>query len=804
MGALAISVLLVWFGLGLETRSDRLDFRPRSATLPASFDQQLLDQYAGLRSIVVYVASDDSLGVDRVGPQIDEIADSLLAVPGVRRVRARLAADAATGWQSEFGPWAALYLTPHELRLIGDRISRAGMERAMSRSDKGRSSDPLNVLGVGLTAAQRVVGVTRVRVSDGYFTLKGQRQFFIFVELDVGTALDHMRVANATRRVVQRLNTRLVGSAQQGLRIGAVGRAVGYASAFETMRRDINRVGTLAVVVVTLLLFVFFAGIRRPLAILTTIVFGLAAGAAVTRLVLGSVNITALIFVGPLVGLGVDFGLHIATHYKREDGEFGLSYALLQPGRAILFSGLTTAAAFSSLLMIDYPVTQHVAALAVAGMLGTVLGAFTILPILLAEDVSGAGSMHGAHLRHLSLLRALLARIPERGSFVWVLVVALAVLAATSVRFELHPWEFKKRGTPEYAELERISEEFGSSFTPVLLVSRGANRDDAIEKDRLALRRLRPGTQRAGIAFVESLTNWLPADSIQRSNIAFIADAGDTFSASRFAREYDEVVAQHNDDKRFTAEYRDRIAGILDVTRLDPERGPLTLSELPVEPVRYLFEGEEGVAAISYLYLKRFPWSDGAATQLEETMRLLGFDDVPETYLLSDELELSNEAGWLARYLLRAFILAVTLVVVLLWLQFRSRAAVLLCLVPTICGLSLVAIVMVLFDIPLNKLTMAIAPLLVGIGLDDGIHVMERFRTGQSRETVFREVGPAMAMTTLTSVAAFACILFTEFGGAAEIGILGMVGMVGAFLAAMHALPPLAARFYKSASPRSR
>jgi predicted RND superfamily exporter protein len=94
-----------------------------------------------------------------------------------------------------------------------------------------------------------------------------------------------------------------------------------------------------------------------------------------------------------------------------------------------------------------------------------------------------------------------------------------------------------------------------------------------------------------------------------------------------------------------------------------------------------------------------------------------------------------------------------------------------------------------LLGLELNVLTIAIAPLLVGIGVDDGIHVMERLRRGESSTDAVRGIGPAMIMTTLTTVAGFGCLLLADFGRARELGLVGAVGLIVALGAALHLLP---------------
>ena len=124
-----------------------------------------------------------------------------------------------------------------------------------------------------------------------------------------------------------------------------------------------------------------------------------------------------------------------------------------------------------------------------------------------------------------------------------------------------------------------------------------------------------------------------------------------------------------------------------------------------------------------------------------------------------------------------------------------------LCLLPLACGLSAALLLMAVLRIELNMLTLAVAPILVGIGVDDGIHMVGRLHRGEEPGKVLREAGSSMTMTTATTVAAFACLGLATFIGIREAGLVGAVGLVACLLASLH-LVPLAYRVARRVSAR--
>lgn len=115
-------------------------------------------------------------------------------------------------------------------------------------------------------------------------------------------------------------------------------------------------------------------------------------------------------------------------------------------------------------------------------------------------------------------------------------------------------------------------------------------------------------------------------------------------------------------------------------------------------------------------------------------------------------------------------------------------------LLPVLCGLSATVIVMGVTGIELNMLTLSVYPLIIGLGIDDGIHIVEQFRRGAGRVAVLARTGPALFATTITSVVAFACLGLADFVGVRDMGVLAAAGLTVSMLAALHLLPAVVPR----------
>jgi predicted RND superfamily exporter protein len=133
------------------------------------------------------------------------------------------------------------------------------------------------------------------------------------------------------------------------------------------------------------------------------------------------------------------------------------------------------------------------------------------------------------------------------------------------------------------------------------------------------------------------------------------------------------------------------------------------------------------------------------------------------------------------------------------WGLFRSLSVALLALAPNILAAGLVLGLMGLAGIPLDIMTITIAAIVVGIGVDDCIHYLHRFRDEVAidqdyQAAMFRShgsIGRAMYYTTLTVVVGFAMLTLSNFTPSLYFGVLTVVAMIAAVAGALLLLPQL-------------
>jgi hypothetical protein len=149
-----------------------------------------------------------------------------------------------------------------------------------------------------------------------------------------------------------------------------------------------------------------------------------------------------------------------------------------------------------------------------------------------------------------------------------------------------------------------------------------------------------------------------------------------------------------------------------------------------------------------------------------------------------------------ARTVVKSFQMALTyaivLVAIILVAFLRSIRDSLLALVPILCAAAVTAGMMAWFGMPFNFANIIALPLLVGVGVDNAIHIVHRTRAAPiERDALNTSTSLAVLASGLTTIASFGNLAFSTHQGMASMGMLLTIGMLTTMAASLIFLPAL-------------
>ncbi len=158
---------------------------------------------------------------------------------------------------------------------------------------------------------------------------------------------------------------------------------------------------------------------------------------------------------------------------------------------------------------------------------------------------------------------------------------------------------------------------------------------------------------------------------------------------------------------------------------------------------------------------------------------------------------------YISKAQIRSFGLVLLAVTLMLFVLFGSAKVGLVAMVPNVFPVLVTFGVMGLAGIPLDVDTLIIAPIVIGIAVDDTIHFLTHYRTEYletssvtaSIRRSLREVGQAITFTSVILIVGFLALLFSVHQGLSNFGVLAAVAFSSALLADLLLLPALLVLF---------
>lgn len=199
----------------------------------------------------------------------------------------------------------------------------------------------------------------------------------------------------------------------------------------------------------------------------------------------------------------------------------------------------------------------------------------------------------------------------------------------------------------------------------------------------------------------------------------------------------------------------------------------------------------------SYQYQRFF---DEIAVEIDEVFGPLEAE-FPEldVYLTGSMALLMRMADEVANSQFSSFTFAIAVISVIMVITLGSLQGGVMAMIPNVIPALLGFGLMGILGIPLDTDTLLIAPLIIGIAVDDTIHFMTHYRvelikTGsvsESLKTTINDVGQAVMFTTMVLGLGFALLSFSDYLGMAKMGFFGSAAIFVALLCDLFLIPAM-------------
>jgi predicted RND superfamily exporter protein len=223
--------------------------------------------------------------------------------------------------------------------------------------------------------------------------------YLTFAQGHIYAVVAHARSAECEAAAIARLRE-LVRQTQDevpGVNAGVTGKPVLELDEMRQARRDTD-LAAIVSLFLSALIFVFgYHEIRRPLMATGCLLVGIAYTLALPRWPSG-LNILTITLVPILIGMAIDFGVHLIARYEEElrrgsSERIAIRKALAFTGIGIFSSGFTTAGAFFAMMLTDFKGIREMGLISGVGLLVCMVPMMTLLPLMLVRGKVSHGTI---------------------------------------------------------------------------------------------------------------------------------------------------------------------------------------------------------------------------------------------------------------------------------------------------------------------------------------------------------------------------------------------------------------------------
>jgi predicted exporter len=536
---------------------------------------------------------------------------------------------------------------------------------------------------------ERALG-SGLRVGDDGL-LEADGKHWSIVQYDtVGSAFQ----LDGERHIDVLLDAATAAAAKQapGLEVLRAGVPLHAEAAAVQANREINTIGWGSLAAVLLLVWLAFRSLRPILLVAASLLIGCGVALAVTVLVFGKVHVLTLVFGASLVGVAEDYGIHWFASRQAEpaDRRWRLLRHLL-PG--LWLALLTSALAYLALGLAPFPGLRQMALFSVVGLAAAFLTVIFWFPWLDGGEIRST--------RFARWLGGTLERWPRlQGRRTILFLGVAAVFSAVGIaRLGSNDDLRSLQSSPKTLidQQIRISQMLGMPSPAQFYLVQGDDAEQVLQREEALIERLRVLSTKKQIGGYRAISDWLPSRQRQHADAALTA------------RVEPQVLGKVGEAVGEPLARPDYAASDLDADAF--------LASPAAMPFRHLWLGKVGGGLASVVMVDDLSRADALTLLEAQAQGIPGVRWVDRTADFSKLLKHYRK--------LMSGLLLVGIVLVFAVLYWRYRAQAWRVFAPTLVAGALTLALLGLFGQPLQLFNVLALMLLLGMGIDYGIFLIE-------------------------------------------------------------------------------
>ncbi|MGK6351662.1 1-acyl-sn-glycerol-3-phosphate acyltransferase [Parapedobacter sp. DT-150] len=787
-----IFLLLGYWASRIRFEEDIIKLIPASEE--AEHINEVLQSAKFADKIVVNITTPHEGDIATLQAYADAFAEAMdrVGAPYIQRLQARLEDDQLLELMDVVSHNLPLFLDDADYRRIDTLLQPDTVAVTVQEAYEAIASpqgvmtaslarqDPLGMTYLGLRKFQRLQAGEQFTLEDGYLIARGRKNLLAFIITAAGSSetAQNTQFIRILDRTIKELNTQFAGQATAEY-FGAAAVAVANA---QQVKQDIQVTLSIALAVLVALFIYFYRRIYIPLIILFPAAFGSLLGMAVLYGIKGTISAISIGIGSVLLGLTLDYSLHILSHYRGTGDVKKLFESTTKP---LLMCAVFTAVDFLCLLFLRSDVLKDLGLFAAVSVMGAAIFALVFIPQVYTPQKT-------VSVRQNTFIDAI-ARY-DFSSNKWVLGIGIALTIVCLFTFQRVGFNDDLAALnyqPEH--LKRAEQALDSldnyAAKSIYLVAYGDTYDEALGRNARLYRQLEQAEAQGIIHRFQSVGNvvfsskqldekinrwnqfWSGGKKERLQQLLIAEGRKVGFKENAFAPFFEVLshtfTALDSTDQTllnnlFLDEFiasRNDLTTITTVVKTDDDHA--------AQLIQSLADGHEGVLAIDRKHLQ-------------------------EKLLSNLEADFNS-----------LFLFASIAVFVVIFLFFGSLEITLVTNVPIFLGWLVTLGLMGIFGIQFNAFNIIITTLIFGLGVDYSIFVtkglLEQYTYGSRDMPAYKS---GVVMSALATMLCFGILVFAKHPAIRSISVIPLIGLLVVVLMSFSIQPWLFRTFISNPQAR--
>ena len=660
------------------------------------------------------------------------------------------------------------------------------------------TKDPLNILSFLQSYSKEMTGKLKITLVDGYYFSKDKTVQIFFIKTkghadNIEYTTGAMSLLFETIKKTNKDFKEETDSSKVNIKVDFTGP---HAIAFydkDVAQRDMFSSLWLSFVFV---LIIFIIGFRNPFSFFYAAIplivgeiwiFGL------TYLIIGKINVLTSIVGAILIGLGIDFAIHLYSRFLEEELNNknvvdSLITTIEETGFATLAGGLTTAAAFASMFFSNFKGLREFGIVASLGIISTLLSCFLIIPLILSfrkkvykpKAISGFGT---------KFFHKIVDENPKKIVILSILIVVFFFVLSLKLEFNTSLRDLRSKTNPALKTQTFLTKKLGGSLRSLVVVLRGKSQKDIERQFKILTNSLK----NKKISKIESIFSFLPLTEEQLKNIEFLKKSE---KPENISENFKKILQEEG--FAITQYYKVYIGSIESGLK---NLKPLTFKEVINSKtyevlknyIRYSKQKKQYEIIVKIypelgLWHKKF--TSEIVSTVEDTFKQMNEKD---NFITGIDVVINEIKKLVKENFLISSIISLLLVFLIVYLHFKNLYHTLLSFIPLISGIIVMLGALKLSGDNISMYNFIATPMIIGIGIDSGIHILSRVLNSKNHDIAEAVIhtGKAITFTSLTTIIGFGSLFISHFEGFKSLGLSTIIGVVSCWLASLVFFPAL-------------